>query len=71
MCGTDLSAISGELGPINPPKVCGHEFSGKVIRAGLDVEHVKVGDIVVMGPQCDSCRECEWCKNGTSESSPS
>lgn len=64
ICGTDVSAISGELGPINPPKVCGHEFVGEVIRAGSAVTDIKEGDVVVVGPQCDSCRVCEWCEAG-------
>ena len=46
-------------------QICGHELVGEVIKAGPQVENgIKVGDIVGVGAQSDSCRECEWCQNG-------
>lgn len=66
ICGTDISALEGEFGPL--PKegsVCGHEGVGEVVRVGSKVEGgLKVGDIVGIGIQTDSCRECEWCMKG-------
>ncbi|GAA5881566.1 hypothetical protein JCM3774_005350 [Rhodotorula dairenensis] len=41
----------------------GHEIAGEAVRVGKDVQHVKVGDIVGVGAQNDSCLECEQCKN--------
>lgn len=45
------------------PQVVGHEIVGKVIRVGKDVKHLKEGDIAGVGAQCDSCLECDQCKN--------
>jgi threonine dehydrogenase-like Zn-dependent dehydrogenase len=45
------------------PLVVGHEIIGEVIRAGPKAKP-KVGDIVGVGPMCDSCLECEYCKKG-------
>ena len=48
------------------PMVVGHEIVGKVVKAGPKAEGFKEGDLVGIGAQCDSCLECEWCKDGTS-----
>lgn len=45
------------------PMVVGHEIVGKVVKAGSKASH-KEGDLVGIGAQCDSCMECEWCKDG-------
>lgn len=47
------------------PMVVGHEIVGKVVKAGPKAEGFKEGDLVGIGAQCDSCLECEWCKDGT------
>lgn len=43
-------------------QVVGHEIVGEAVRVGKDVKHVKVGDIVGVGAQNDSCLECDYCK---------
>jgi alcohol dehydrogenase (NADP+) len=68
ICGSDVSALSGEWGPVKDvaPHVCGHEIVGEVVKVGKEPEHgVEVGQLVGIGAQSDSCRECEWCKAGT------
>lgn len=63
ICASDASLLAGEWGPV-PEKgqVCGHEIVGEVVRTGSKVEGgLKVGDIVGIGAQFDSCLECEWC----------
>jgi len=62
MCGSDLHTISGGWGKPKYPQVVGHEIVGKAVRVGSEVKHVKVGDIVGVGAQSDSCRECVQCK---------
>ena len=52
------------------PQVVGHEIVGKVVRVGKDVKHLKEGDIAGVGAQCDSCLECQQCKNRSSPLSP-
>lgn len=68
ICGSDVSALSGEWGPVeNKEQICGHEIVGEVIRVGSKVENgLKVGSMVGIGAQSDSCRECESC-NGKEE----
>ncbi len=66
VCATDLEIYKGTLGyykngtahyPITP----GHEFSGKVVAFGTNVDNLKVGDHVVA--ECiQSCGECEDCQ---------
>lgn len=62
MCASDVTLLGGELGPILPGAVYGHEIVGEVVRVGPQSEGVKVGDIVGIGAQCDCCRTCEFCE---------
>ncbi|XAO26409.1 hypothetical protein I312_105246 [Cryptococcus bacillisporus CA1280] len=67
ICGSDVSSLSGEWGPVKDicPQVCGHEIVGEVMGVGRTPENgLKIGDLVGIGAQSDSCRECEWCKEG-------
>ncbi|WRT70567.1 uncharacterized protein IL334_007565 [Kwoniella shivajii] len=64
ICGTDAAALSGNFLPIESPQICGHEIVGEVVRVGNQVENgVKVGSLVGVGYQSDSCRECTECKS--------
>ncbi len=67
VCATDIEIFEGSLGyyqnglaqyPITP----GHEFSGRIVAAGPNVDHVAIGDKVVV--ECiQSCGTCEACLN--------
>jgi hypothetical protein len=47
------------------PQVVGHEIVGEVLRVGDKVDKsIKVGDIVGVGAQCDSCQDCTYCDKG-------
>jgi 2-desacetyl-2-hydroxyethyl bacteriochlorophyllide A dehydrogenase len=52
ICGSDLGyiAMGGLLGPGVPMRL-GHELSGTVVEAGINVNHVAPGDRVVMNPE--------------------
>jgi 2-desacetyl-2-hydroxyethyl bacteriochlorophyllide A dehydrogenase len=52
ICGSDLGyiAMGGLLGPGVPMRL-GHELSGTVAEAGINVQHVALGDRVVMNPE--------------------
>lgn len=52
ICGSDLSyvAMGGLPGGASPMRL-GHEFSGVVVEAGAAVEHIGVGDRVVVNPE--------------------
>jgi uncharacterized zinc-type alcohol dehydrogenase-like protein len=44
--------------------VPGHEIVGSVRSVGSHVTKFKVGDLVGVGCMVDSCRECEYCREG-------
>lgn len=69
ICGSDLHIFKGGHPTIKPPAVIGHEFAGKVVEVGLNVETVKVGDYVAAIPNV-GCGECEHCKQGESNLCP-
>jgi uncharacterized zinc-type alcohol dehydrogenase-like protein len=64
VCHSDLHTARSEWGPTLYPCVPGHEIVGKVISVGEHVSKFKVGDTVGVGCMVDSCRECEYCKEG-------
>ncbi|MFN8457088.1 MAG: alcohol dehydrogenase catalytic domain-containing protein [Anaerolineae bacterium] len=74
ICGTDVTEYlhgphftplsqrhpaSGHLGPL----IVGHEFVGRVIEVGSEVEGFKAGQRVVPGAGM-WCGQCEWCRAG-------
>lgn len=62
VCHSDLSMIDGTLEP-SFPLVLGHEAAGVVVEAGADVDHVAVGDRVVLN-WSPACRTCWFCERG-------
>jgi (R,R)-butanediol dehydrogenase/meso-butanediol dehydrogenase/diacetyl reductase len=63
ICGTDAS--EWKHGPLlaRPPVVLGHEFVGKVVVVGSDVDAGMLGARVVCGAGV-SCGACGWCTAG-------
>lgn len=64
VCHSDLHTARSEWGPSMYPCVPGHEIVGKIVSVGDHVTKFKVGDVVGVGCMVDSCRECEYCKEG-------
>lgn len=66
VCGTDVHIYHGEKGSaeVTPPVVLGHEFAGRVVEVGSDVDIVAPGDHVAMDPNiyCGRCRPCRMGK---------
>jgi 2-desacetyl-2-hydroxyethyl bacteriochlorophyllide A dehydrogenase len=66
VCATDIEIYEGTLGYYQNgiakyPIVPGHEFSGRVVSVGSNVNHLDVGDLVVV--ECiQSCGSCEACQ---------
>lgn len=60
VCHSDLSVTKGVL-PIALPAVLGHEGAGTILELGDGVDHLSVGDHVVVSwvPQCGACYFCE------------
>ena len=60
VCGSDLHFVIE--GWSAPGRVHGHEWSGRIVALGSDVDGWQLGDAVVGGPT--PCGECRWCKSG-------
>jgi len=66
VCATDIEIYEGTLGyykngTAKYPIVPGHEFSGTLIEKGPNINHVEIGDSVVV--ECiQSCGTCEACQ---------
>ncbi|HZJ26982.1 MAG TPA: Zn-dependent alcohol dehydrogenase [Acidimicrobiia bacterium] len=74
VCHSDLSVTNGTL-PVPLPAVLGHEGAGTVTQVGDGVDHLEIGDHVVISwvPQCGACYFCkhdqgELCEVGTAAS---
>jgi threonine dehydrogenase-like Zn-dependent dehydrogenase len=59
ICGTDVHTTQG-LFPVTPPRVLGHEYSGRVVGVGPGVGRRWVGREVACEPNvgCGACPEC-------------
>ncbi|KAJ3515081.1 hypothetical protein NM208_g15006 [Fusarium decemcellulare] len=64
-----MVATGGTI-PLPMPTILGHEGAGVVEEAGAEVNHVHVGDHVLLSfPACDTCTSCRqgspaYCKEG-------
>ncbi|KAK6453716.1 alcohol dehydrogenase, class V [Scheffersomyces xylosifermentans] len=64
VCGSDCHQVCGNWGPFGRDNlIVGHEIVGEVVEAGSEVTKHKLGDIVAIGAQSDSCGECVRCKD--------
>lgn len=64
VCHSDLHTARNEWHFTVYPCVPGHEIVGRVVSVGDHVTKFKVGDVVGVGCLVDSCRECQYCKEG-------
>ncbi|KAH8684086.1 chaperonin 10-like protein [Ilyonectria robusta] len=62
ICNTDLACMAGKL-PAEFPNVLGHEGAGVVRQIGDRVDHVKVGDKVLLS--YNFCQACSACRSNT------
>ncbi|WP_342318902.1 S-(hydroxymethyl)mycothiol dehydrogenase [Corynebacterium mayonis] len=62
VCHTDLAYRDGDIAD-DFPFLLGHETAGVVESVGSDVEHVAVGDFVVLNWRA-VCGECRACRKG-------
>ena len=61
-CSTDCVNWRGELFKI-PPTILGHASMGEVVELGAGVDHIKVGDRVIV-PGTSECGVCFYCSIG-------
>ncbi len=64
ICGSDLHQFHGRE-RVAPGTIPGHEFVGKIVAAGSDVQRCKVGDRV-FSPFTTCCGTCFFCQHGLS-----
>jgi uncharacterized zinc-type alcohol dehydrogenase-like protein len=64
ICHSDIHTARGDWGAITYPLVVGHEIVGRVSAVGSEVSKHAIGDLVGVGCQSNSCRECESCQRG-------
>jgi len=64
VCHSDLHTARNEWHGTVYPCVPGHEIVGRIVSAGAHVKKFRIGDIVGVGCIVDSCRECQYCKEG-------
>lgn len=64
ICHSDLHSARNEWHNTVYPIVPGHEIVGRVTAVGDHVQKFKVGDLAAVGCMVDSCRECDYCKDG-------
>ncbi|KAL1974888.1 hypothetical protein VTN31DRAFT_5092 [Thermomyces dupontii] len=67
ICGSDIHTLRSGWGPTMYPVCVGHEIVGTAVRVGALVKDIKVGDLVGVGAQTDSCRSpngpCKECES--------
>jgi uncharacterized zinc-type alcohol dehydrogenase-like protein len=64
VCHSDLHTARNEWHSTIYPCVPGHEIVGRIVSVGDHVNKFKIGDLAGVGCMVDSCRECEYCKEG-------
>lgn len=64
VCHTDLHLARNDWGFSRYPLVPGHEIVGRVTQLGSAVTKHRVGDVVAIGVNVDSCGTCKHCKTG-------
>ncbi len=64
ICGTDIQILRVPPGhPANEDTILGHEYVGRVIEKGKDVDSLEVGDRVAVDPNI-KCGNCRYCRMG-------
>ena len=66
LCGTDIKTFKQGHRMFTPPCVLGHEFSGRIVAAGPEVDAGLIGKKVVVAPYI-GCGHCALCSNGYEE----
>jgi len=64
VCRTDLHVVEGDLPPLRPAIVPGHEVVGTVVLAGREVRTLAAGERVGVPWLHHTCGRCEYCTTG-------
>lgn len=63
VCGTDLHILNDKFNSW-PPVVLGHEYTGRIVEIGTNVNKYKIGDRVVCEQHTHACLTCPVCRRG-------
>ena len=69
ICGTDVHVLHDRF-PYWPPVILGHEFAGRIVETGPDIQRFKTGDRVVGEPHTRACGHCYLCRTGNVQICP-
>lgn len=64
VCHSDLHTARNEWHGTIYPAVPGHEIVGRIVSVGEHVTKFKIDDLAAVGCMVDSCRQCDYCKEG-------
>jgi alcohol/geraniol dehydrogenase (NADP+) len=64
ICHSDLSMVNNEWGMTAFPFVGGHEAVGEITALGKNAKGLKIGDIVGLGWNAETCGFCDQCISG-------
>lgn len=64
VCHSDWHVNRDEWKNSKFPIITGHEIVGRVVKIGNRVTKFKVGDFAALGPNFDSCKQCDQCNAG-------
>jgi propanol-preferring alcohol dehydrogenase len=64
VCRTDLHIIEGDIPPLVPRIIPGHETVGEIVRVGSRVQTFKEGELVGIPWLHRTCGKCEYCITG-------
>jgi uncharacterized zinc-type alcohol dehydrogenase-like protein len=64
ICHSDVAMVDNTWGATRYPFVPGHEVVGTVTAVGSNVDRLKTGQRVGVGPLSGSCMKCETCESG-------
>lgn len=62
ICGSDLHLYNGFIPTMQDGDILGHEFMGEVVEVGSEVNHLKVGDRVIVSAII-ACGHCFFCRH--------
>ena len=64
VCHSDWHVYRDEWKNTKYPIITGHEIIGRVVKVGNAVTKFRVGDLAALGPNLDSCKQCDQCNAG-------
>jgi alcohol dehydrogenase, propanol-preferring len=70
VCRTDLHVIEGELPPVTPHIIPGHQTVGVVDQIGPGAKRFKIGDRIGIAWLRHTCGQCRYCRAGSENLCP-